>query len=537
MLNWGTMGVFLAVFVVVAIVGLRAASWRSGDLSRLVEWGLAGKQVGFVAGWFLLAGTIYSANAFIAIPGLVYAQGAQGFYPVIYTTLDYILLFVVLTRFWIIARHRGYVTTADFVRERFGRGMAVLVALTGILATMPYLAVQLYGIEVVIAQMGIPVEAALLVAFFFLSISTYLSGLRAPAAIAFLKQSMLILVVLVGWIAILPQIGGLSQLFAAVHQKTLQQPATFSDILLPSQYLAFSTQILGAALALFLYPHTITVFLSVKSHKVLKRNAVALIFYSFLLFLVVSFGYLAIAARIQPSATYKTNAILPALFMHFFPAWFTGFAFAALVLGALVPAAIMSIGVANLFTRNIYREYLRPACSEREETRVARAVSLLSKCGALVIILFIPITFANNLQLMGSVWILQTLPAVFLGLYTRWFQRGALMLGWIGGMIAGTWMLVQQNFASFSAFQFGAQPFRVYTGIVALGVNLALAVALTPMLRRWGKPDGPDLPSEIDFQVEPLLHSASSSGAKLPEGGQDGSDMGSILPGEVARKR
>lgn len=163
-----------------------------------------------------------------------------------------------------------------------------------------------------------------------------------------------------------------------------------------------------------------------------------LLFYSLLLFLTVLFGYMAIAAHLEYSTVYKANAILPALFARFFPGWLAGFAFAALALCALVPASIMSIGVANLFTRNIYREYVRPICSEREETNVARIVSLLTKCGALLVILFIPITFANNLQLMGSVWILQTAPAVLLGLYTRWFQRYALMVGWIAGMGLGT---------------------------------------------------------------------------------------------------
>jgi SSS family solute:Na+ symporter len=118
----------------------------------------------------------------------VFAAGAQGFYTVIYTTLIYPLLFVVLTRFWIVARHRGYVTTADFVRERFGSHAALIVALTGILAAMPYLAVQMYGIEVVIAQMGIPIEASLIIAFLLLSLCTYVSGLRASAIIAFIKR-------------------------------------------------------------------------------------------------------------------------------------------------------------------------------------------------------------------------------------------------------------------------------------------------------------------------------------------------------------
>jgi SSS family solute:Na+ symporter len=454
----------------------------------------------------LLSGTIYSANTFIAIPGLVFATGAQGFYTIIYTTLIYPLLFVVMARFWIIARHRGYVTVADFVRERFGRLAGLIVALTGILATLPYLAVQMYGIEVVIAQMHIPVEVSLIIAFLLLSLCTYVSGLRALATIAFLKDIMIGIVILAGWIVILPQLGGLGHVFAAVHQKALQHPATFSDILLPSQYISYITLILGSTSALLLYPHTFTALCSVNSHKVLKLNAVLLLPCSLIMGMAAFFGYMAIAAKISPSHLYNTNSIITTLFASFFPAWFTGFAFVALAFCALVPAAIMSIGVANLFTRNIYREYLCPACSEQEETNVARGVSFFAKFGALVFILFIPTTFANNLQLIGSIWILQTLPAVFLGIYTRWFHRWALLAGWIGGMIVGAGMIIAQNFVSFYPFVFGTFSITVYTGLIALVVNLLLTISLTIVLNLVGARETLDMTSATDFEVHPLLY-------------------------------
>jgi SSS family solute:Na+ symporter len=236
MINWLTVTVFVIIFLTVIMLGFRVAYRHVRNVSRLVEWGLAGRGLGVASSWFLISGCIYSANTLILIPGLVFATGIQGFYTVIYTALCYPLLYVVIARFWIIARHRGYVTVADFVHERFGRTAALLVALTGILATMPYLAVQMYGIEVVVAQMGVPVEIALIIAFLLLSLCTYLSGLRASTVISFFKDIMIGIVVLVGWLVILPQLGGLNHVLVAVHQKALQHPATFSDSLSPSAY-------------------------------------------------------------------------------------------------------------------------------------------------------------------------------------------------------------------------------------------------------------------------------------------------------------
>ena len=123
-----------------------------------------------------------------------------------------------------------------------------------------------------------------------------------------------------------------------------------------------------------------------------------------------------------------------------FPSWFVGVAFAAIAIGALVPAAVMSIAAANLFTRNIYKEYLRPQASHADEARTAKIVSLLVKGGALVIIVTLPTKYAIELQLLGGVWILQTLPAIVIGLYTRWLHPWALVAGWAVGMTVGTLM-------------------------------------------------------------------------------------------------
>ncbi len=449
MVNWEMLGVFIFVFTAVSVLAFRAAYWRPGDLNRLQEWGLAGRRFGTFASWFLLGGDIYTAYSFIAVPGLVFASGSLGFFAIPYLILAYPLAFLVLPRFWSVARHRGYITPADFVRERFGSGsLALAVAITGILATMPYIALQILGIEVSLAQMGVPVEVSLVIAFAILAIYTYIGGLRAPAMISVVKDICIWLVVLVAIIYIPLRLGGMGRVFEAVQMKALQHPTTFHTFLQPQDYGSYISLALGSALALFLYPHTLTGVLSTNSRKVIRRNAALLPAYTLLLGMIALLGYVAIAAGIEPSTIYQTNSTLPALFAKMFPAWFAGFAFAAIAIGALAPAAIMSIAAANLFTRNIYREYFRPACTEREESKTARICSLLVKLGALVFILFFPTTFAINLQLLSTIWIIQTLPVVFVGLYTSWFHRRALLIGMLCGLISGTWMIVAQNFLS-----------------------------------------------------------------------------------------
>lgn len=508
MVNWEMLSVFIVVFTAVSALAFWAAHWRPGDLNRLQEWGLAGRRFGTVASWFLLGGDIYTAYSFIAVPGLVFASGALGFFSIPYLVLAFPLAFIVLPRFWSVARHRGYVTPADFVRERFGSSLALAVAITGILATMPYIALQIFGIEVSLAQMGVPLESSLIIAFIVLAAYTYTSGLRAPALIAAVKDICIWLVVLVAIVYIPFKLGGMGKVFEMVQAQARQHPTTFHITLEPQQYSTYVSLALGSALALFLYPHTLTGVLSTNSRKVIRRNAALLPAYTILLGMIALLGYVAIAAGIKPSAAYQTNSALPALFARMFPGWFAGFAFAAIAIGALAPAAIMSIAAANLFTRNIYREYFRPTCTEREESTMARTVSLLVKLGALAFILFFPTTFAINLQLLSNIWIIQTLPAVFLGLYTNWFHRRALLVGLLSGLIVGTWLVVGQNFLSpISVLSFGGLNLPVYVAISALLVNLLVSAGLTPLFRSMQIGNEVDATTPADFEAHPVAGS------------------------------
>src|SRR5471030_2757341 len=146
-----TLAVFFSLFAGVALLGLLGARWRAADLSQLAEWGLGGRRFGTVITWFLMGGDLYTAYTFIAVPALMFGAGATGFFAVPYAALMYPLLFLAFPRLWSVAHARGYVTAADFVRGRFGhRGLALAIAVTGLVAVMPYIALQLVGMQVVI---------------------------------------------------------------------------------------------------------------------------------------------------------------------------------------------------------------------------------------------------------------------------------------------------------------------------------------------------------------------------------------------------
>jgi solute:Na+ symporter, SSS family len=240
--------------------------------------------------------------------------------------------------------------------------------------------------------------------------------------------------------------------------------------------------------------------------------------YSFVLGLLALLGLMAIAAGVTPltgaNGKPDANTVVPLLFDKMFPDWFAGIAFAAIGIGALVPAAIMSIAAANLFTRNIYKEYLHQDATPAQEAKVSRLTSLIVKAGAVVVILVLDPQFSIDLQLIGGVIIVQTLPAVAIGLYTRALHAWGLIAGWAAGMIAGLYMLYDTPNPVTGKTHFGGPQYALsklsltdgkttlYTGILALAVNLIVAIVVSLLLRGRRKRGFEDLTRPDDYEVE-----------------------------------
>jgi SSS family solute:Na+ symporter len=526
-MNGVAVSVFVFLFLLVTVLGFAAARWRAASLDTLDEWGLGGRGFGTFIAWFLIGGDIYTAYTFIAVPATLYAGSVVGFFAVPYTIVVYPLIFLFLPRLWSVSHRHGYVTPADFVEGRYdSRPLALAVAVTGILATMPYIALQLVGMQVVLEVMGIGSgsdnwfvkDLPLFIAFAVLAAYTYSSGLRAPALIAFVKDTLIYLVIIVAVIYLPSQVGGWDNVFKAATDSFASFNSDNADAIAsgaaqgkgvippPAAHWAYASLALGSALALFMYPHSITGVLSTRSRRVIRQNAALLPAYSFLLGLLALLGFVAIAAGIKVENAQQS---VPQLFEQEFPPWFAGVAFAGIVIGALVPAAIMSIAAANLWTRNVYRAFINPDATPKQEATQSKVISLVVKFGALLFVLALPNQFAINLQLLGGVWILQTLPAIVVGLYTRWFHRWALLAGWAVGFAYGTWLAYGVEVPGDPGSHFGGPlvlfpgtDTKVYIALIAFIANLAVAVALTLVFRAIKVEEGTDHTHPTDYTVE-----------------------------------
>ena len=99
---------------------------------------------------------------------------------------------------------------------------------------------------------------------------TYSSGLRAPAVIAFVKDILIYLVIIVAIIYLPGQVGGWDDdlrrrrrtRWRRTTRPTEASPTASSFVPGVGAGWAYATLALGSAMALFMYPHSITASLS-----------------------------------------------------------------------------------------------------------------------------------------------------------------------------------------------------------------------------------------------------------------------------------
>ncbi len=513
-IDYTALAVLIALFLLATVMGFWASNWRrGGKMESLDEWGLGGRTFGTWITWFLLGGDLYTAYTFVAVPAAMFAAGAvSGFFALPYTIILYPIIFIYMARLWSVSYRHGYITGADFVRGRHdSRALSLAIAITGILATMPYIALQLVGMQAVLEVVGVggagsvfAKDLPLFMAFALLAAYTYTAGLRAPAFIAFVKDALIYIVILVAVVYLPSKVGGWAHVFEAAQAKmnSLNAAGNPVGVYVPASqaYWAYATLALGSAMALFMYPHSITATLSSRSRNTIRRNATILPAYSFVLGLLALLGWVAIAAGTKPiglDGRVNVQLVIPQLFEDSFPGWFAGVAFAAVAIGALVPAAIMSIAASNTFTRNVYLEWKAEA-PHAEQARVSKVVALIVAGLALVFVLTLDKQNAINFQLLGGIWILQTFPAIVFGLYTRWFHRWGLLAGWAGGMLYGTvaaYHVINPATGNHFAGSLSLIPVigeMGYIALTAFAVNAVVAAVATVVMDLVGAPRGRD---------------------------------------------
>ncbi|EQD48109.1 Na+/solute symporter [mine drainage metagenome] len=473
--------VFVTLFVVFIVIGFLGRLFRKGDLSKIEEWGLGGRRMGTALVWFLVGADLFTAYTFIAVPSSMFAVGSLFYFAVPYVSITFAIAMLTMPRLWRYSKKRGYVTGADFVKDKFNsRNLAIIIAVTGIVAELPYIALQVVGMQAIltsmlsgVANVAFVSDVALLLAFLAIAGFTYFAGLRGVTLTAVFKDILIFTTVIAVILAVTFAIGGFGKAFSAVP-KYVTLPPAYST--------AYISLFVMSAFALYLYPHAINGSLSAQDYKKLRRSQALLPIYAIGLAFIVLFGVLVYAVpkamtflHTVPAAS-RGVLVVPTLIATTMPGWFTGFAFLGIFIGGLVPAAIMAIAVANLLTRNIIKE-IKPKMTPHNETRSAKWIAVMFEFIALGFVFVVPATYSIQLQLLGGILILQTLPAIFIALFTDKLNKYSVMVGWAAGIITGITLLEYVNNYGLLTKSLISSPFGViFIGAIALAVNLLIVL-------------------------------------------------------------
>ncbi len=457
--------IILAFILGISAIGFFAVRFERSKEHNIIEWALGGNRFGPVIIWFLLGGDVYTAYTLIAVPGLAYGQGVVAFFATSYAIMAYPLFFLTLPRLWNVSRRHGFITAGDYVEKVFdSRFLGVIVAILGIIAELPYIGLQIFGMKYMLSLAGIPVSEAIILSVFLVIGFTVVSGLRGPALTAFIKDffvwAMVIFLVVYIPIHYFHGLGGMFKWFNAAYPKK-------STLSVPQMWV-FASLAFGSAGALFLYPHAITGALSSKSADAIRKNAVYLPLYNIMLLLITFLGF---AALFVVPGLKNPNMALPMLLKKSFGPYMYSVFSGIIVLGSMVPASIMAIASANLFSKNIYQNLFKPGAGDSE----LRIVSKLSV--ALIILLALFLTLKINpkyiiyLQLLGGTLIIQLFPLIFLPLFTNRVSAVPAGVSTLGGVATVLGIIAVNGFKP--AYHF------IWIGLYGIAAEIAILLLLT----------------------------------------------------------
>ncbi len=494
--------VFIGLFVVFIALGFLGSRWRKGDLSGIFEWGMAGGRLGAFTAFFLFGADWYTAFSILSVPSSIFTLGAFGYMAVTYQAMVFAFTILVLPRLWTKAQEKGYLTVGDTIKGETGsRALSIVFALVGIGALIPYIALQIVGLQGVLVAMFYGLgnstelqEIGLVVAFVVLAGFTFTSGLRG-ATLGSIFKDILVWISLLALVAIaFGAVGGFGNAFA--HATKPAAPPAGSNFISfnPLLSIAFSTSMLGTALSYVSWPHNINNTYATQSRKNLKIGLSLAIFYAIPLFLADTLGVIvtqnAAANSLLSSfpASFKGILVIPAMALAEFNGsapWFAAIVLIGVFVGGLVPAAIMAIAQGNLLARNVVKEF-KPNLTPKGESRIAKWSSAVFKFTALGVVFLIPPTYNVQFYYFAAAFVIQGIPTIYFVLFTKWFRNEALLAGAAVGLAASLYFTLAANKFAFPltttiypapgvALAAGS-PFAMYVGAIGLALNLAIVI-------------------------------------------------------------
>jgi solute:Na+ symporter, SSS family len=463
-------GAYLLLCLVVGIMPTRKASPSAAGF-------VAGdRALGLLLMYFITGATIFSAFAFLGMPGMAAKQGAAGYYILAYGILGFVPFYFLGPRAARLGRAHGYVTQAEMVSARFRMPvLAGLFAVISLIAFVPYIAVQVQGAGVLFSAMtggAVPEWLGGLLVYVVVTIYVTSSGLLGVGWTNVL-QGVLMLSLAWGLGLYLPNAlyGGVGEMFerlASERRELLLAPGLAKSGS-PWPWGEYSSMVVVSMIGFSFWPHLFMKAFTARDDRTLRRTVV--LYPTFMLFLVPIL-LIGFAAALYEPPPPKADLSLPHILMRSdLPAVVIGLfcagGLAAAMGGDAIAHAAASIGV---------RDGLVAALGLRFSPEIERRLIRIGIVLVMIAGYFVAILLGDSIvPLLQFAYgpITQLAPAVVATLYCRRATGPGLLAGLVLGIAVNMWLAAYP----------GDRPWPIHAGIYGLVVNAA-ALVLVSLLTR-----------------------------------------------------
>ncbi|MFT4126248.1 MAG: sodium:solute symporter family protein [Gordonia sp. (in: high G+C Gram-positive bacteria)] len=458
----------MAAIIVVGIIAIGVLGAVGSRGATLESWTVAERDFPRWTSWFLQAGESLGTFSFLGLAGIGFYGGVSATFAVFYLTASVVGLYFIGPRLRDLGARYGYLTMSDFFRHRFDSGpLAVVVALVGALFLIPYLALQITGLGLIV-QLATGSESARGLSMVLASVLVVLfvgwAGIHGVARTSILKDFAMLAALLVVAIGVVIALGGIPGVFDKIAET---QDALFTTHAGGYDTTFFITAVvvttIGASFNVF--PHLWPPILAAESGATLRSNYKWLGVYQLLLFLPIIVGMAAVL-KIDPDTT--GNQVLFTVSQATMPDWLVALVAVCGASAAMVPAAAISMGISLLISNN-----LLPTLSPKAKFQANRLFVVLAIGAALSFSL--PGADIGELLLLTYGGLTQLAPAIAVALPDR-----VRISAWaaMSGIVVGTLTVIVITFAeipigSWDSGLIALVPNLVVTAVVEAGVRLS----------------------------------------------------------------
>jgi len=471
-LSGTALGIIAFILVCTVTFGWLAVRNVKQDPTQYI---VGGRSLGWLLIWLLMAGEIYTSFTFLGAAGWAYIHGAPAFYILCYGTVAYIISYFVLPPVWRTAKAHGLLTGPDYFRQVYdSKLLGAWVALIGFVFLVPYVTLQLSGLEILFRIAGygtLNSTLAVAIAFAIIILFVFFMGLRGTAWAAVIKDVLVLLGVLFAGLVLPVHFFGSPA--GAINHVLAQKPhwMTLVGNTTSMGTVWFVSTVVLTAMGFFMFPQSMAATYSAKSADTLQRNAVFLPFYQLMLLLVYFAGFTALVVHPGLKGPAGDQSFMLVLQKYYSP-WIVGAVAGAGCLAALVPASAQVLAAASLISKNLLADYglVRSETAQTNATRIFVVVIALAAFAFWAVAR----TTLVGLLLIAYNGITQFFPGVVLSLSVKTKPHP---LGVGLGILIGIATL------AYFAATGKAAPWGLNQGFVALVLNVAVLAIVTALMR------------------------------------------------------